>query len=333
MKFLKNISLAGILTALFAVVFTTNAYSNEVTIIKTSPQSNVFVGQNITLTAIVIPDHGQELVWWSGDGRATVVQDNQGRYIFNATQSGTIRVHVMEQLYNTSQYFDIEVMASNEPTIQSISLSGLTAPVAGQLPQNTINTNDSRIIQPNFVWQRQSGNDWNTFSGSFNSNTNYRLVLTLTTNHPSGFAVNVPVSVNTGTVSANQTNNLNAMSITRYITFPTTAVDNADINITGLTVPIAGALPVNANNVNTQQSGINVTNVVWERSQGGNWVNFQGNFGSNNAYRAILTITTNANAGFASNIIVAAPGGTITGNNSSGSAEITRIVTFPNTES
>ena len=225
----------------------------------------------------------------------------------------------------------VQFPATAGALINNVTITGLTAPVAGNHPvhHNNVGATQSGVDVDDVIWYRRTGtNNWNTFSGSFQDGNVYRARLVIFANQ--GFTANANVTA-AGSQSVTGTNAANVTTIERFVQFPATT--DGTIAITGLTAPVPGAAPVNHHNVNTNQSGVNVTNVQWQRNTGGNnWTNHSGNFVAGTVYRAVLTITTNASQGFAANqTFTAVNSSSVTGNNSSGVTSTTRYVQFPMT--
>ena len=300
-------------------------------IIQTFPAS-MNAGTSINLTANVLPNTAtnQNIAWSTSSPDASI----SGNTLFaNINAAGNISVTATITNgaavgTNFTELFNINVIPFSNPVL-SVSITGLTAPVTGAFPVGFVGTSVSGVTA-NVQWQRQTGSTWSNFSGAFSASTVYRAVLNISTTNLDGFENNVTVNAPGGNVSG--VNSLGDMNIVRHVYFPATAgAALTNVTITGLTVPMTGAVPVNVNNVNASQAGVNVTNVIWQRNTGGNnWVNFSGNFTAGAVYRAQLTITA-PSPGFANNITVTAAGGTVTGTNNAGVTSITRHVQFPAT--
>lgn len=156
-------------------------------------------------------------------------------------------------------------------TIDSVSITGLTAPVAGATPGNA-STTDTQYSIVNTMWDPEPGS-------TFAENTVYSAVITLEAKSGYQFAAETVFRVG-GKTATVVTRSAEEAKIS--YTFPATEslADPIYAAALSLAVPVAGAIPGNAATTDTQYS---IVSTVWMPAHGGR-------FAENTAYSAVITL-------------------------------------------
>ncbi len=185
------------------------------------------------------------------------------------------------------------VGAVSATNIDSVIISGITIPIAGAEPINSIPTVSptANISTVNSItWEKDDGT---SVGATFDYATIYKANFTVSAAENDLFVVNTQVSASDSTsrvLSLEEDGKKARIIITYPVTESRTSTNVSSVSVTGISAPIAGETPVSSASVISYPPGkvVATTTVSWEYENG---TGVTGNFGYGTAYKANITLS------------------------------------------